>query len=73
MMTAWQHRERGPITEEKLLRAVNILADIVEQHGPAHRSLYQDIKRELEEFRRRREESNAAAEFALATPIGRVA
>ncbi|PVE21771.1 hypothetical protein DC522_24720 [Microvirga sp. KLBC 81] len=72
-MTAWQHRERGPITEEKLLRAVNILADIVEQHGPAHRPLYQDVKRELAEFRRRQQESNAAAEPAFATQIGRVA
>lgn len=72
-MTAWQHRERGPVTEEKLLRAVNILADIVEQHGPAHRPLYQDVKRELEEFRRRQQESNAAAELAFATQIGRVA
>jgi hypothetical protein len=72
-MTTWQHRERGPITEEKLLRAVNILADIVEQHGPAHRSLYQDVKRELEEFRRRQQESNAAAEPASAALVGRVA
>ncbi|WP_445503755.1 hypothetical protein [Microvirga sp. G4-2] len=72
-MTAWQNRERGPITEEKLLRAVNILADIVEQHGPAHRPLYQDVKRELEEFRRRQQESSAAAELAFATQVGRVA
>ena len=72
-MTAWQHRERGPVTEEKLLRAVNILADIVEQHGPAHRPLYHDVKRELEEFRWRQQESKAAAEQAFATQIGRVA
>lgn len=72
-MTAWQYRERGFITEEKLLRAVNILADIVEQHGPAHRPLYQDMKRELEKFRRSQQESNAAADPAFAPQIGKVA
>ena len=41
-MTEWHHRESGPITEEKLVRAVHILADIVEKHGPAFRPLYQD-------------------------------
>jgi hypothetical protein len=73
MMTEWQRREREPITEEKLLRAVNILADIVEQHGPAHRPLYQDVKRELAEFRRLRQENGAAAQQAFAAEIGRVA
>ena len=29
-MTAWQNHDRGPITEEKLLKAVNILADLVD-------------------------------------------
>ncbi|KLK91268.1 hypothetical protein AA309_20580 [Microvirga vignae] len=72
-MTAWQPRERGPVTEEKLIRAVNILADIVEQHGAAHRPLYQDVKRELAEFRRRQHENDAAADQAFATRIGRVA
>ena len=43
-MTEWHHRESGPITEEKLVRAVHILADIVEEHGPAFRPLYQDLR-----------------------------
>jgi len=73
MMTAPKYRERGPITEEKLLRAVNILADIVERHGPTHRSLYKDLKRELAEFRRLQQESNAAAEQTVATQPSKVA
>lgn len=64
-MTAWQHREWGPVTEEKLVRAVHALADIVEQHGPAYRPLYQDVKRMLADFRRQQKESNAAAKKAL--------
>lgn len=72
-MTAWQNRERGPITEEKLVRAVHVLADIVEQHGPAYRPLYLDMKRTLADFRQREQEHNAAAEGILAAQIGKVA
>jgi len=72
-MVAWQPREREPLTEEKLLRAVNILADIVEQHGAAHRPLYQDMKRELAEFRRRQQERDAAAEQDLVAKTGSAA
>jgi hypothetical protein len=72
-MMAWQHRERGPITEEKLVRAVHILADIVERHGPAHRPLYLDVKRALAESRRRHQENDAAAEQVLAAQVGKVA
>jgi hypothetical protein len=50
-MSEWHHREHGPVTEEKLVRAVHILADIVEQHGPAFRPLYQDLRRQLAELR----------------------
>lgn len=72
-MMAWQHRERGPITEEKLVRAVHILADIVEQHGPAHRPLYLDVKRALAELRRQQQENSASAEQALAAQVSKVA
>lgn len=72
-MMAWQHRERGPITEEKLVRAVHVLADIVERHGPAHRPLYQDVKRALAELRRQQQKNDAAAEQALAAQVGEVA
>jgi hypothetical protein len=50
-MTAWQHHDRGPITEEKLLKAVNILADLVETKGPAFRPLYLSLRQQLAEFR----------------------
>jgi hypothetical protein len=60
-MTEWHHRESGPITEEKLVRAVHILADIVEEHGPAFRPLYQDLRQQLAELRQREQASAAAA------------
>ena len=45
-MSEWHHREHGPLTEEKLVRAVHILADIVEDHGQAFRPLYQDLRQQ---------------------------
>ncbi|MBO1909492.1 hypothetical protein J4G37_32300 [Microvirga sp. 3-52] len=60
-MTEWHHRDSGPITEEKLVRAVHILADIVEEHGPAFRPLYQDLRQQLADLRLREQASAAAA------------
>ncbi len=59
-MSEWHHREHGPITEEKLVRAVHILADIVEEHGPAFRPLYQDLRRQLAELRQEQQAVEAA-------------
>lgn len=60
-MTEWHQRDRGSITEEKLVRAVHILADIVEEHGPAFRPLYQDLRQQLTELRLHEQASAAAA------------
>lgn len=61
-MTAWPNHVRGPITEEKLLTAVNILADFIEQNGPAFRPLYLSLRQQLAELRLQQ-----SAETALAT------
>jgi hypothetical protein len=71
-MSEWHHRERGPITEEKLVRAVHILADMVEDHGPTFRPLYQDIRQQLAEHRLR-EQAAAAAEARAAQGASKVA
>jgi hypothetical protein len=60
-MSEWHHREHGPITEEKLVRAVHILADIVEDHGQAFRPLYQDLRQQLAELRLQRASAAAGA------------
>lgn len=52
-MAEWQGRKREPITEERLIRAVNVLAEIVREHGPAHGPLYASLEAELQEFRRK--------------------
>ncbi len=66
-MSEWHHREHGPITEEKLVRAVHILADIVEEHGPAFRPLYQDLRRQLAELRQEQQAIKAADAKAAQT------
>jgi hypothetical protein len=50
-MTEWHQRDHGPVTEEKLLKAVNILADIVEEKGSAFRPLYLSLRQQLAELR----------------------
>ena len=46
-MSEWHQRDHVPMTEEKLVRAVHILADIVETNGPAFRPLYHDLRQQL--------------------------
>ncbi|MEZ0170986.1 hypothetical protein [Microvirga sp. TS319] len=60
-MTEWHHRDRGPITEDKLLKAVHILADIVESHGATFRPLYHDVRQQLGDFRQQQQADAAAA------------
>lgn len=61
-MSEWHHQDPGPVTEEKLLKAVNILADIVETNGPAFRPLYLSLRQQLAELR-----LHKGAEAALVT------
>ena len=68
-MSEWHHREHGPITEEKLVRAVHILADIVEDQGSAFRPLYQDLRQQLAELRLQQQASVAAEARAAQTGI----
>jgi hypothetical protein len=59
-MSKWHQRDHGPITEEKLVRAVHILADIVETNGPAFRPLFQDLRQQLADLRLQQKAEAAA-------------
>jgi len=56
VMQEWQGWDRKPVTEERLMRAVAVLAEIVEEHGPAYGPLYESVQLELAEFRRRHQQ-----------------
>lgn len=60
-MSEWHQRDHGPITEEKLVRAVHILADIVEANGSAFRPLYQDMRQQLANLRMQQQAEAAAS------------
>jgi hypothetical protein len=64
-MSEWHQRDHGPVTEEKLVRAVHILADIVESNGPAFRPLYQDVRQQLADLRLQ-QQAEAAADLRAA-------
>jgi hypothetical protein len=64
-MSEWHQRDHGPVTEEKLLKAVNILADIVEEKGSAFRPLYQEMRQQLADLRVQ-QQAEAAAEARAA-------
>jgi hypothetical protein len=51
-MKEWQGRKREPVTEERLERAVEVLAQIVKEHGPTYGPLYESVEQELANFRR---------------------
>jgi hypothetical protein len=59
-MSEWHQRDHAPITEEKLVRAVHILADIVETNGPAFRPLFQDLRQQLADLRLQQKAEAAA-------------
>jgi hypothetical protein len=72
-MTEWQERERGPITEERLVRAVNVLAEIVKQHGPAYGPLHESLEQELSRFRRLHRGDAGKAEPLVEAPVRKAA
>ena len=59
-MSEWHQRDHGPITEEKLVRAVHILADIVETNGPAFHPLFQHLRQQLADLRLQQKAEAAA-------------
>ena len=71
-MGEWQQRNHGSTAEEKLVRAVHILADIVETYGPAFRPLYQDLRQQLADVRQQ-QQAKAAAEARAAQDNTKVA
>jgi hypothetical protein len=68
-MEDWQGRKREPITEERLERALSVLAEIVREHGPAHAPLLESMEREVAASRRLRRtiDDNAEAQPGTAT------
>jgi hypothetical protein len=52
-MDDWQGRKWEPVTEERLLRAIDVLVDIAKEHGSAFDPVLETVRQELHDFRRR--------------------
>ena len=59
-MDEWSGRKWEPVTEERLLRAIDVLVDIAKEHGPTFNPVLETVRQELHDFRRRHQ---PAAEF----------
>ncbi|MBM1170079.1 hypothetical protein [Microvirga arabica] len=71
-MSEWHQRDHVSMTEEKLVRAVHILADIVETNSPAFRPLYHDLRQQLTDLRLQ-QQAEAAAKARAAQDSSKVA
>jgi hypothetical protein len=52
-MDEWSGRKWEPVTEERLLRAIDVLVDIAKEHGSAFDPVLETVRQELHDFRRR--------------------
>jgi len=52
-MDEWSGRKWEPVTEERLLRAIDVLVEIAKEHGPAFDPVLETVRQELHDFRRR--------------------
>jgi hypothetical protein len=52
-MDEWSGRKWEPVTEERLLKAIDVLVDIAKEHGPAFNPVLETVRQELHAFRSR--------------------
>ena len=50
-MDEWSGRKWEPVTEERLLRAIDVLVDIAKEHGTAFDPVLETVRQELHAFR----------------------
>lgn len=68
-MDDWSGRKWEPVTEERLLRAIDVLVEIAKEHGPNFDPVLETVRQELHDFRRR---NQPAAGQVAETPTRRV-
>lgn len=56
-MDEWAGRKWEPVTEERLLRAIDVLVEIAKEHGPTFNPVLETVRQELHDFRRRQADS----------------
>ena len=61
-MDEWSGRQWEPVTEERLLRAIDVLVGIAKEHGSTFDPVLETVRQELHDFRRRNQ--SAAAQMS---------
>jgi sugar phosphate isomerase/epimerase len=67
-MDEWSGRKWEPVTEERLLRAIDVLVEIAKEHGPTFNLVLETIRQELHDLRRR---NQPAADQVAESPLRR--
>jgi hypothetical protein len=52
-MDEWSGRKWEPVTEERLLRAIDVLVGIAKEHGSTFDPVLETVRQELHDFRSR--------------------
>ncbi|MEE1612614.1 hypothetical protein [Microvirga sp. CF3016] len=68
-MDEWSGRKWEPVTEERLLRAIDVLVEIAKEHGPTFNPVLETVRQELHDFRCRTQPST---DQVADTPIRKV-
>jgi hypothetical protein len=70
-MDDWSGRKWEPVTEERLLRAIDVLVDIAKEHGSAFDPVLETVRQELHDFRSRHSGASQIERESLA-PLRKV-
>jgi hypothetical protein len=67
-MDEWSGRKWEPVTEERLLRAIDVLVEIAKAHGPTFNPVLDTVRQELHDLHRR---NQPAADQVAESPLRR--
>ena len=65
-MDEWSGRKWEPVSEERLLRAIDVLVDLAKEHGSTFDPVLESVRQELHAFRRKKRSAGQASQAAAA-------
>jgi len=68
-MDEWSGRKWEPVTEARLLRAIDVLVDLAKEHGSTFDPVLESVRQELHGFRRRKKRSADQAPQKVDAPL----
>jgi hypothetical protein len=68
-MDEWSGRKWEPVTEERLLRAIDVLVGIAKEHGSTFDPVLETVRQELHDFRSRHKPAADQVVQQAGTPL----